>query len=85
MTKTQEKVPPKKKRKTYPLDLKFQVIEQYKPGKVGYKLLATQFGLQRDTVRDWVHSEHLKEQLKLAKKEQRQKEKIAGTRKTAKK
>lgn len=38
----------------YPVELKMKVLSEYEKGKIGYKLLARKYGLQRGTVRYWV-------------------------------
>ena len=41
------------KRNKYSIELKMQVVEKYKQGEYGYKKLAREFNLSRDTVRAW--------------------------------
>lgn len=37
----------------YSIDFKLQVAGKYEQGKCGYKRLAREFNLSRDTVREW--------------------------------
>lgn len=55
------------KTQKYSLELKFQVIEKYEPLKYGYKKLAKEFNLSRDTVRAWCLNQKLREALELSK------------------
>ena len=41
------------KNQKYDIDFKLQVVGTYEQGKCGYKRLAREFNLSRDTVRDW--------------------------------
>ena len=43
----------------YSRELKLQVVAKYTPGVCGYKKLAREYKLPRDTVRDWCHDPNL--------------------------
>lgn len=51
----------------YSIDLKLQVVRKYEQGKCGYKRLAREFGLSRDTVRDWCLNPKLHDATQMAK------------------
>ena len=53
----------------YSIDFKLQVVRKYEQGKCGYKRLAREFGLSRDTVRDWCLNPRLHDSIEMAKKE----------------
>lgn len=59
--------------KRYPLKLKNKILEEYTPHVVGYKQLAREYSLKRDTVRDWVRAKRQKE-ARLAAKAQKAEE-----------
>ena len=40
-------------RQKFDLDFKLKVVSEYKKGENGYKKLAKQYNLKRDTVRTW--------------------------------
>lgn len=40
--------------KSYPIDLKAQVLSEYSRGECSYKKLAAKYGLIIDTVRCWI-------------------------------
>ena len=52
----------------YSIDLKLQVVGKYEQGKCGYKRLAREFNLSRDTVRDWCLNPKLHSATEMAKK-----------------
>lgn len=49
----------------YSIELKKQVLCEYKKGETGYKRLARKYGLYRDLVRSWVLNASLWEKVKL--------------------
>lgn len=53
----------------YGIDFKLQVIGKYERGKCGYKKLAREFNLSRDTVRSWCLDPKLHNAEEMAKKE----------------
>ena len=52
----------------YSIDFKLQVVGKYKQGTCGYKKLAREFNLARDTVRDWCLNPKLQSATEMAKK-----------------
>ena len=52
----------------YSIDLKLQVVGKYKQGIYGYKKLAREFNLSRDTVRAWCLDPKLQSATQMAKK-----------------
>lgn len=52
----------------YSIDFKLQVVGKYKQGICGYKKLAREFNLSRDTVRDWCLNPRLQSATQMAKK-----------------
>ncbi|MGN0730100.1 IS3 family transposase, partial [Treponema sp.] len=52
----------------YSIDLKLQVAGKYKHGSCGYKKLAREFNLSRDTVRGWCLNPRLQSAVQMAKK-----------------
>lgn len=56
------------KNQKYSIDLKLQVVGKYEQGKCGYKRLAREFNLSRDTVRDWCLNPKLHSATEMAKK-----------------
>ena len=56
------------KNQKYGIDLKLQVVGKYEQGKCGYKRLAREFNLPRDTVRDWCLNPKLHSATEMAKK-----------------
>lgn len=52
----------------YSIDFKLQVVGKYEQGKCGYKRLAREFNLPRDTVRDWCLNPKLHDATDMAKK-----------------
>ena len=51
----------------FDIDFKLQVVGKYELGKCGYKKLAREFGLSRDTVRDWCLNPKLHDAREMAK------------------
>ena len=47
----------------YRIDEKLQVVREYERGTCGYKRLARKYNLSRDTVRAWVLSPKLQQQV----------------------
>ena len=56
------------KNQKYNIDFKLQVVGKYEQGKCGYKRLAREFNLSRDTVRDWCLNPKLHSATQMAKK-----------------
>lgn len=52
----------------YSIDFKLQVVGKYEQGKCGYKRLAREFNLSRDTVREWCLNPKLHSATEMAKK-----------------
>lgn len=52
----------------YSIDFKLLVVGKYKQGTCGYKKLAREFNLSRDTVRDWCLNPRLQSATQMAKK-----------------
>lgn len=52
----------------YSIDFKLQVVGKYEQGKCGYKRLAREFNLSRDTVRSWCLNPSLRSATEMAKK-----------------
>ena len=52
----------------YSIDFKLQVVGKYNQGVCGYKKLAREFNLSRDTVRDWCLNPKLQTATQMAKK-----------------
>ena len=52
----------------YSIDFKLLVVGKYKQGTCGYKKLAREFNLSRDTVRDWCLNPRLQSATQIAKK-----------------
>ena len=52
----------------YSIDFKLQVVGKYRQGACGYKKLAREFNLSRDTVRDWCLNPRLQSATEMAKK-----------------
>ena len=52
----------------YSIDFKLLVVGKYKQGTCGYKKLAREFNLDRDTVRDWCLNPKLQSATEMAKK-----------------
>lgn len=50
------------------IDFKLLVVGKYEQGKCGYKRLAREFNLSRDTVRDWCLNPRLQSAIQMAKK-----------------
>ena len=48
---------------TYRIEQKLQVVREYERGTCGYKRLARKYNLSRDTVRAWVLSPKLQQQV----------------------
>ena len=57
------------KSQKYNIDFKLQVVRKYEQGKCGYKRLAREFNLSRDTVRDWCLNPRLHDATEMAKKQ----------------
>ena len=53
----------------YSIDFKLQVVGKYEQGKCGYKRLAREFNLSRDTVREWCLNPKLHDATEVAKKQ----------------
>jgi len=53
----------------YDIDFKLQVVRKYEQYKCGYKKLAREFNLSRDTVRDWCLNPRLHNATEMAKKQ----------------
>ena len=51
----------------YSIDFKLQVVAKYEQGKCGYQRLAKEFGLSRDTVREWCLNPRLHDAREMAK------------------
>ena len=56
------------KNQIYNIDFKLQVVGKYEQGKCGYKRLAREFNLSRDTVRSWCLNPKLHSATEMAKK-----------------
>lgn len=56
------------KNQIYSIDFKLQVVGKYEQGKCGYKRLAREFNLSRDTVRSWCLNPKLHSATEMAKK-----------------
>ena len=56
------------KKQIYGIDFKLQVVGKYERGTCGYKKLAREFSLSRDTVRDWCLNPKLHSATEMAKK-----------------
>ena len=56
------------KNQSYSIDFKLQVVGKYEQGKCGYKRLAREFNLSRDTVREWCLNPKLHSAKEMAKK-----------------
>ena len=56
------------KNQIYNIDFKLQVVGKYEQGKCGYKRLAREFNLSRDTVRSWCLNPKLHSETEMAKK-----------------
>lgn len=50
------------------IDFKLLVVGKYEQGKCGYKRLAREFNISRDTVRDWCLNPRLQSAIQMAKK-----------------
>lgn len=57
------------KNQKYSIDFKLEVIGKYEQGKCGYKRLAREYGLSRDTVRSWCLNPKLRSAKEMAKKQ----------------
>ena len=67
----------------YSIDFKLQVVGKYEQGKCGYKRLAREFNLSRDTVREWCLNPKLHSATEMAKKTKANDEKDLEYYKTA--
>lgn len=56
------------KEQKYSIDFKLQVVGKYEQGHCGYKRLAREYGLSRDTVRSWCLNPRLHDATEMAKK-----------------
>lgn len=58
-----------RKNQKYSIDFKLQIVRKYEKGKCGYKRLAREFNLSRDTVREWCLNPKLQDATQMAKKQ----------------